>query len=63
MATEERDQNSAPNFVEVSREAHQLAASHGPSAHLYAMRLADKAEASGEKKGTVLARRICVLAA
>jgi len=36
------------DFVEVSREAHQLAESLGTRAHFSALRLAEKADANGE---------------
>ena len=42
---------STVDYVEVEREAHQLSLSHGPTAHLYAMRLAETAEENGDVAG------------
>jgi hypothetical protein len=39
---------STVDYVEVARTAHQLSADHGRSAHLYAAKLAQKAEAEGK---------------
>jgi hypothetical protein len=39
---------STVDYVEVARTAHQLSADHGRSAHLYAAKLAEKAEAEGK---------------
>jgi len=39
---------SAPDYVEVSRTAHQLAADHGHNAYPYAARLAREADADGK---------------
>lgn len=36
------------DYVEVDREAYRLSLSHGPTAHLYAMRLAETAERNKE---------------
>ena len=39
---------STVDYVEVARTAHQLAADHGPNAHLYAARLSQEAETTGK---------------
>lgn len=39
---------SAPDYVEVFRMAHQLAADHGRNAYLYAARLSREASAEGK---------------
>jgi hypothetical protein len=39
---------SAVDYVEVSRTAHQLVLDHGPTAYLYAAKLASKANTEGK---------------
>lgn len=41
---------SHPDSIEVSREAHQLAKTHGLYAQIYAQRLATKASDNGNQK-------------
>ena len=48
MTTLSENSHDGLDFVEVSREAHQLAASLGNRAHFSALHLAEKAEANGE---------------
>lgn len=38
------------DWIEVSREAHELSQRHGPEAHEYAARLADAALRAGKKE-------------
>jgi hypothetical protein len=37
-----------PDYIEVGRTTHELEASHGGNAYLYAAKLADKAKADGK---------------
>jgi len=39
---------STVDYIEVGRTAHQLFADHGPSAYVYAAKLAREAEAEGK---------------
>jgi hypothetical protein len=58
MTTEQEGPVPKPDFVEVSREAHQLAESHGRNAHLYALRLSEKAQASGDAEAAAFWRAV-----
>ena len=44
MTPNPKDQKCKPDFIEVSRVAHQLGSSHGKDAYLYALRLAEQAK-------------------
>lgn len=39
---------TAVDWTAVSREAHELALRHGPTAHVFALKLADQAQAAGD---------------
>jgi hypothetical protein len=46
------------DWVEVSREAHELAVRHGRAAHIFAASLADKAESTDDFKAAQFWRAV-----
>lgn len=48
MDADNGESGTAVDWTEVSREAHELALRHGPTAHVFALKLADQAQAAGD---------------
>jgi hypothetical protein len=50
MNADDTNADTQVDWVQVSREGHELARCHGRMAHIFAASLADKAESAGDVK-------------
>ncbi|WP_152601665.1 MULTISPECIES: hypothetical protein [Burkholderia] len=58
MDTDDGKAEATLDWVEVSREAHELALRHGRAAHIFAAGLADKAESTDDFKAAQFWRAV-----